>query len=138
VLIELYDAMENVLRERSSLDDATRQAIHLAVANANACEYCEAAYTGAARRAGFSADQAADIRRGSVSDGKLDALLRVCREIAEHNGYVQDATWKAAVEAGWSERQILEAYADVVRTVLTKYFNHLVGTELDLPPAPGL
>jgi hypothetical protein len=41
-----------------------------------------------------------------------------------------------ALDAGWSDRQLLEAFADTVRTILTNYFNHYVGTELDLPPAP--
>jgi hypothetical protein len=36
------------------------------------------------------------------------------------------------------DRQLLEALGEVVRTTLTNYFNHLVGTELDLPPAPEL
>ncbi|MFO7549551.1 MAG: hypothetical protein R6X29_11890 [Acidimicrobiia bacterium] len=30
----------------------------------------------------------------------------------------------------------LGAYAEVVRTILGNYFNHLVDTELDLPAAP--
>lgn len=37
-----------------------------------------------------------------------------------------------------ARREILDAYADVVRTILTNYFNHLVGTELDLPEVPSL
>lgn len=33
---------------------------------------------------------------------------------------------------------MVEAYANVARTFLTTGVNHLVGTELDVPPAPGL
>lgn len=51
---------------------------------------------------------------------------------------VADETWSAALEAGWSERELLEGYAEVVRTIMTNYVNHLVGTELDLPAAPAL
>lgn len=138
-LIGVYDTVETLLAERSSLSPATRQAIHLTVANVNACEYCQAAYTGAARREGFSAEQAVQIRRGAVDgDDELTALLRVARAIAADKGHVDDATWKDAVAAGWSERELLDAYAEVVRTILTNYFNHLVGTELDLPPAPPI
>lgn len=67
---------------------------------------------------------------------KLTALLMLAREIAALKGYVEDGTWKTALEAGWSDEQLLEGYADVVRTILTNYFNHLVGTELDLPSPP--
>lgn len=45
-LLKMYATTEQLLREESSLDEATRRAIHLTVANVNACAYCQAAYTG--------------------------------------------------------------------------------------------
>ncbi len=136
-LINMYDTVENLLSEQSSLDPPTREAIHLTVAAVNACEYCQAAYAGSSKQAGFTDEQTIQIREGDVEDDpRLTALLSVAREIAANKGYVDDATWKTAVDAGWSDRELLEAYADVVRTILTNHFNHLVGTELDLPPAP--
>lgn len=138
-LLESYAALEQTLSERSSLGEPVRQAIHLTVANANGCEYCQAAYTGAAKAAGHSDGDAIAIRRGHLPDDhKLTALLQVSREIATEKGYVDDRTWKEAIEAGWSEKELLEAYAEVVRTILTNYFNHFVGTELDLPTPPPL
>lgn len=138
-LLKMYATTENMLREESSLDGKTRQAIHLAVANVNGCEYCEAAYTGAAKAAGFTIEETKQIRRGELpDDAKLTALLAIARELAANTGYVDDSTWTAATEAGWSEKEILEAYADVIRTIMTNYFNHLVGTEVDRPEAPPL
>ncbi|MEX2549333.1 MAG: carboxymuconolactone decarboxylase family protein [Nitriliruptoraceae bacterium] len=138
-LVKMYANTEQLLREESSLDEKTRQAIHLAVAHTNNCEYCQAAYTGAAKAAGHSEDDTIAIRRGSLPDDeKLESLLDVTREIAANTGYVDDVTWKTATEVGWSEQELLEAYAEVVRTIMTNYFNHLVGTELDLPAAPAL
>lgn len=138
-LLESYTAIEGVLKERSSLSEPVRQAIHLTVANVNECSYCEAAYTGAAKMAGHSDDDALAIRRGEMpGDEKLTAMLKICREMTTHQGYVEDSTWKAALEAGWSEEELLEGYADVIRTILTNYFNHLVGTELDRREAPPL
>jgi AhpD family alkylhydroperoxidase len=135
----LYDAAEELLGERSNLDRRTREAIHLTIANVNECDYCQAAYTGAARAQGFSEEQTVQIREGTVEeDEKLTALLALARELAEHKGEVADATWQAAIDAGWSDVELLDAYADVVRTILTNWFNHLVGTELDLPAAPAL
>lgn len=138
-VIGLYDTTEQLLAERSSLDGATREAIHLTVANVNGCSYCQAAYTGTARAQGFSEDESIQIRRGVLEeDDKLTRLLRLSREIAADKGHVDDRTWKEALAAGWSDVELLDAYADVVRTILTNYFNHLVGTELDLPSAPEL
>jgi hypothetical protein len=42
------------------------------------------------------------------------------------------------LETGWSDVELLDAYADAVRTILTDHFKHLVGTDLDLPAAPDL
>lgn len=138
-LLEMYASTEQLLRDKSSLDERARQAIHLTVANVNGCDYCQAAYTGTARRAGFDVEETKHIRRGVLpDDDKLTALLAVAREIAADTGYVEDTTWKTAREAGWSDKELLEAYADVIRTIMTNYFNHMVGTELDLPPAPEL
>ena len=138
-LLEMYASTENLLREKSSLDERIRQAIHLTVANVNACDYCQAAYTGAAKQAGFDTEETKHIRRGELpDDDKLTALLGVAREVAANTGYVEDTTWKTAREAGWSDKELLEAYADVIRTIMTNYFNHMVGTDLDLPAAPEL
>lgn len=139
-VIDLYVSAEDAIKEQTSLDTATRKAIHLAVAAINDCGYCQSAYTVGAKRAGFDEDQTVAIREGREDgfDEELSALLEVSREIASGKGYVDDATWQAAVDAGWSDTQILEAFADTIRTIVTNYFNHLVGTEIDLPPAPGL
>lgn len=37
-----------------------------------------------------------------------------------------------------TSEEILDAYADVVRTILTNYFNHLVDTDHDLGEVPPL
>lgn len=138
-VIGLYDVAEQVLSERSHLDQKTRDAIHLTVANVNECSYGQAAYSWAAQARGFSEAQTIQIRKGVVDgEDKLTALLAVARQIAERKGYVDDATWQAALDAGWSDVELLDTYADVVRTVMTNYFNHFVGTELDLPPASPL
>jgi AhpD family alkylhydroperoxidase len=139
VLMEMYDLVETHLSKNSNLDNATRQAIHLTVAAVNDCDYCQSAYTGAAKAAGFEIDETIQIRQGRVvGQPKLTALLTLSRQIADNRGWVDDSAWAGAVAAGWSNEEILDAYSDVVRTILTNYFNHLVGTEHDLPEVPPL
>jgi uncharacterized peroxidase-related enzyme len=136
-VIQLFAAAEQTLQETSSLDRRTREAIHLAVAEVNECDYCRAAYTGAAKQAGLSDEQTIAIRRGELDEPALSALLDVAREIAANRGHVDDRTWQTARDAGWSDEQLLEAFADTVRTILTNYFNHVAQVDLDLPPAPS-
>jgi AhpD family alkylhydroperoxidase len=138
-VLNTFLALDGAIAEHTSLDAKTQEAIHLTVANVNACEYCQGAYTMAAKGAGFDEEQTRQIRRGAVDgDEQLTALLTFAREVAGDKGHVEDTTWKAALEAGWSEEQLLEAFADTVRTVFTNYFNHLVDTEQDVPSAPEL
>ena len=84
-VIGLFTAAEGTIAEHTSLDRKTREAIHLTVAQVNDCRYCQAAYTGAAKMAGFTADEAIAIRRGEADfDERLAALLPVARETALH------------------------------------------------------
>jgi AhpD family alkylhydroperoxidase len=138
-MLALYTSAEAAIAEHTSLERSTREAIHLAVATVNDCGYCQAAYTASCKRAGLTEEQTVKIRRNEVDfDPALSALLLVVREAAADKGYVDDRTWQAALDAGWSTEQLVEAFADTVRTILTNYFNHFAGTELDLPPAPAL
>ncbi len=87
VLIEMYDLVETHLAKNSNLDNATRQAIHLTVAAINDCDYCQAAYTGAAKAAGFETEETVQIRQGRLEgQSKLTALLALCRQIADDRG----------------------------------------------------
>lgn len=139
VVLDSYVQLETRLASDSSLDQRTRAALHLTVANVNECDYCQAAYTGQAKASGFSDDDAMAIRAGSLdTDGQIQAAIALAREIAANKGYVDGSTWATALDAGWTDAQLLEIFVEVVRTIFTNYFNHLVGTELDLPAAPDL
>jgi len=71
-------------------------------------------------------------------DPKLAALLALAREVAGNVGHVQDGTWQATLDAGWTDAQLTEVAVHVSLNLFTNYFNHLVQTELDLPAAPGI
>ena len=126
-----YASLERTLRDDSTLGEKVRQAIHLRVSVLSECDYCSAAYTGAARAAGWSADEAAGIARGEVADDRTAQLLTFVEEILAGQGYVDDETWAATKDAGWSERELLDAFAEVPRTIFTNWFNHLAGTPVD-------
>lgn len=138
-VVNAYHAMRRALADDGTLDARTREAIALAVNAVDRCDYCQAAHTLAALRAGISDEQALQLRSGDVDfDDRLAALLAVVREVAGHLGYVEEPTWHAALRAGWSDEQLTEAFGYVIATMFTNYFNHKVGTELDIPEAPAL
>lgn len=138
-VLNAFAAFERALAEDGTLTEADKQAVRLAVSGYHDCHYCQSAYTMAAKAAGLSEQQTVELRQGTASfDDALDALVRLAREAVAHRGAIDDGTWQRALDAGWRDDQLLEAYANVARTFLTNGFNHLVHTELDVPPAPGL
>lgn len=139
VVIQAYGALQEAIGDYGTFDARTKEAIALAVANVDECGYCQSAHTLGAKAAGLSEDQTVAIRSDRVDfDPKLAALLRVAREATGNVGNVQDATWQAALDAGWSDTELTELSVHVVANLFTNYFNHLVHTDLDLPAAPGL
>jgi AhpD family alkylhydroperoxidase len=139
VVLQSYVALQQVIGDYGTFDGRTREAIALAVANVDQCAYCQAAHTAAGKAAGLSSDQMVAVRSGEVDfDEKLSALLDLTREYTKNVGSVDDTTWQAALDAGWSDAQLAELSVHVTLNLFTNYFNHLVETELDLPAAPEL
>ena len=139
VVIHSYLALQDVIREHSTLEGRVREAIALAVGNEDDCSYCQSAHTGGGKAAGLSDDEMVAIRRGDAAfDPALDALLRLAREYTAKVGHTSDETWQAALDAGWTDEQLTELSAHVTLNLLTNYFNHHVHTELDVPEAPAV
>ena len=139
VVLNAYAALQQVIADHGTFDPATREAIALVVGNVDRCDYCQAAHTGGARRAGLSMEQTVAIRRGAVDfDPKLAALLTLVRVSVADVGYVPDDVWQAALEAGWSDVELTEVSVHIALNLFTNHFNHLVETDLDLPAAPAL
>ncbi len=137
-VLETYAAIQGVMQDHGTFDARTREAIALAVANVDECSYCQAAHTAGGTAAGLSLQETIDIRRGQVGDPRLAVLLQLVREQAGNRGHVQDTTWQAALDAGWTDEELTETSAVVALNLFTNYFNHLVRTDLDLPAAPAL
>lgn len=131
-------ALGQAVEEHSTLDRRARETIALAVAAANHCDYCQAAHTIAGRAAGLTEEQTLQVRRGHVDDAQLNTLAQVAREAVENTGSVSDAAWQAALEAGWSDTDLADAFASIAINLATTYFTHYAGTQLDLPAAPPL
>ena len=139
VVLAAYKGIGDAIASHGTFDARSRETIALAVGNEDGCDYCQSAHTLSAKAAGLSVDQTLAIRRGTIDfDDKLAAIAAVVREAAGNTGTVSDVTWKQALEAGWTEQELAEAFAHLTVNLFTNYFNHYAGTELDLPEAPAL
>jgi AhpD family alkylhydroperoxidase len=138
VVLDAYASLQHSISELGTFDGKTREAIALTVAAIDQCSYCQAAHTAGGKAAGLSEQDTIDARRATSSDPQLAALLAVVKEQMTDLGNVTDATWQAALDAGWTDAQLAESTVVVALNVLTNFFNHTVQTELDLPAAPAL
>ena len=136
-VLDAYLAMSGALN-KSTLSGKEREAIALAVGQANDCNYCLAAHTALGKMAGMSEAETIAARQGTSEDPRIAALTKFAMVIHEKRGFVSDdnvATFRAA---GFNDGEIAEVVAVYALNLFSNYFNHLNETEIDFPAAPAL
>jgi hypothetical protein len=129
-----YTSIRRATAQYGTLDQPVRTALMLTAAAADDSRYALAIISMLAVRSGWRTDQVAALRAGKdLGEPKTDALVAVVREAAGNSGRVSDATWAAAVGAGWNDEHMAEAFAYLGLTVFTSYFLNYAATELDVP-----
>lgn len=117
----------------AKLDVKAREAVALAVSQANRCEYCLSAHTAIGKGAGLDDASIKDARLGRSKDRKTQAAVTLARAIVEKRGNVNDQDVKSARDAGLDDGELAEVVGTVVQTLFTNYFNHMNQTEVDFP-----
>lgn len=108
--------------------------IALAVAEANACNYCLSAHTFiGANLVGLDASVMDAARIAESADAKTDAILKFAKALVNKKGHVTDADVATAKAAGITEGEIGEIVGHVALNILTNYFNTVAKTEIDFP-----
>ncbi len=110
-----------------------REAIALAVAQVNGCDYCLAAHAALGRLAKLSEREIAQSRRHASDDPRTAAALDFAAALAMGHGDARDATFARVHDAGWSDGEIAEIIAAVALNVFTNYFNEAAGVAVDFP-----
>ncbi|MFC1807578.1 carboxymuconolactone decarboxylase family protein [Candidatus Omnitrophota bacterium] len=110
-----------------------REQIALLTATINKCDYCLAAHTFIAKNQGISEAAIDEGKNGASSDSKTDAILKFVRAVVQKKAVVDDSEIAALRDAGVSDEEIVEIIANVVQSIFTNYFNHIVKTDIDFP-----
>lgn len=119
-------------------DAKQREAIALAVAEANSCEYCLSAHTAIGKMVGLDEDAILQARSGVPADRRQASLVAFARAVVRERGRVSALDLRAAREAGLDDQDLIEAVANVAVNILTNYANHVAGTTVDFPKVPAL
>ena len=117
---------------KGRFDARTREAIALAVSEANGCDYCLSAHSALGKQAGLDQRAIDSARLGVADEPRRAALLALARATLQHRGRVGSALDDAR-RAGLSDSEAVELVANVALTVFTNYLNELAETDIDFP-----
>jgi uncharacterized peroxidase-related enzyme len=117
----------------SSLSEATRRRITLAVSELNGCDYCLSANIYLGRESDLDDAELTANRNGASNDMRADAAVRLAVKIARQRGHVTDADVAAFKAAGYTDAELVELVLQVALATITNYLNEVTGTEIDFP-----
>jgi uncharacterized peroxidase-related enzyme len=130
-LIEAFVALRGIY-QGGSFTPVEREAISIANAVANQCDWCVAAHSTFALKAAMPQEALQALRAGqSPADAKLKALSEFARKMTLSRGQMSEADLQSFLAAGYSQAQALEVIVGVAVSVLANYANHLADAPLD-------
>lgn len=129
---------EASLAHDSSFTAKEREAINLIVSQVNECDYCLAAHTTLAKMRGFTEEDTLDIRKGSFSEGKLDAVIKLAKSIANNKGKAENGVLENFFNAGFDEKALIELTALVALRSFTNYVFANTQIPIDFPLAQAI
>ncbi|CAB3767629.1 carboxymuconolactone decarboxylase family protein [Paraburkholderia solisilvae] len=114
---------------KGELTAPERETVALAVSEVSACEYCLAAHSHFARKAGLSDDAIRAARNGTGN-----AIAAFASTVARERGRLSDADIAAAHEAGLTDSKLVEIIAVAAQLTFTNFLNNVAQSEVDFPP----
>ncbi len=118
----------------SSVGAKLGELIALTVANANGCEYCNAAHSFIGEKlVGINPSVLQLAKEGKSEDAKIQAALIFSRTLLAKKGNVSTVDVDALKTVGYSEAAIAEIIAHTALNIFTNYFNNAVSVVIDFP-----
>jgi uncharacterized peroxidase-related enzyme len=123
----------NTALSSGTLGNKMAELIALATAETNGCSYCLSAHSYFGAKAGLSEQEMLDGRAFNSVDTKTQAGLLFTRKLLEDPKNSSSTDIEPLRSAGYSDGQILEIVANVIRNIFTNYINIISETEIDWP-----
>jgi uncharacterized peroxidase-related enzyme len=118
----------------SSLGAKLAELIALTVANANGCEYCNAAHTFiGGNLVGIDSQTLEAAKEGRSADPKTEAALSFTQKLVNKKGRVSSADIAEVKNAGYTDAAVTEIIAHTALNIFTNYFNNAIKVEVDFP-----
>lgn len=116
----------NATLHKGSLSARELEAINLAVSEESGCDYCLAAHTLMAKKAGYTDDQARELREARfTADARIDALVQFVQFLVSSRGTVSADRVENFRKAGFSDQQVVETIGAVSAILFTNMVNRV-------------
>ncbi|EOI3547705.1 carboxymuconolactone decarboxylase family protein [Cronobacter dublinensis] len=124
----------NAALHKGSLSARELEAINLAVSEESGCDYCLAAHTLMAKKAGYTDEQTLELREARFSgDARIDVLVQFVQYLVSTRGTVSADRVASFREAGFSDQQVVETIGAVSAILFTNMVNRVNDTVVDFP-----
>jgi alkylhydroperoxidase family enzyme len=132
-LLEGYQELHRLFTQTSL--DATEQTVVWQTINVeHECHYCVPAHTAIAKMTDVPDEVTEALRNESpLPSAKLEALRDFTLSVVRDRGQVDESAVQRFLDAGYTQRQILEVVLGVSQKVMSNYTNHLAKTPIDKP-----
>lgn len=132
-LLETYLFGYDNFRKKSGFSPAEQEVVFLTISYENGCDYCMAAHSVLADTQSHVAPDVTDALRSgrALPDEKLEALAVFTRAVLSKRGRPSPEDASAFLNAGYSEKQVLDVILALAVKTLSNYSNHIFGTPLD-------
>ncbi|MGE4326474.1 MAG: carboxymuconolactone decarboxylase family protein [Pseudodonghicola sp.] len=133
-LLEGYQQLHRLFAEETSFDKDELTVVWQTINVEHNCHYCVPAHTGIAKRMKVDDAISEALRNETpLPNAHLEALRSFTLQVVRQRGDVSDDQVQAFLDAGFTQRQILEVVLGVAQKVMSNYTNHLAKTPVDAP-----
>lgn len=133
-LLDGYKHLHRLFAQQTSFDKDELTVVWQAINVEHACHYCVPAHTGIAKAMKVDDAITEALRNETpLPTPRLEALRDFTLAMVRQRGNVSEAQVQAFLDAGFTQRQILEVILGVAQKVMSNYTNHLAQTPVDAP-----
>ncbi len=131
-VLDAYVKLNSAL-SAGTIGSKMAEMIALATAEENTCSYCLSAHSFLGAKVGLSDEQILDARNFSSQDEKMNAGLIFAKKMLETPKEISSKDIEPLRKGGYTDGDILEIVANVIRNIFTNYVNTISETEVDWP-----
>lgn len=133
-LLDGYKHLHRLFAQETSFDKDELTVVWQTINVEHECHYCVPAHTGIAKMMKVDDAITEALRNETpLPTPRLEALRDFTLAVVRQRGNVTEDQVQAFLDAGFTQRQILEVILGVAQKVMSNYTNHLAQTPVDAP-----